>query len=231
MFKEKPGLAIVETIMVIAISGLLFAVVIGTLSIRRRSAVDDSARQVMSEIAKVRNQAQQGYIPPDQVSATPSLNKELYGMAIEFGNNSGVMTVRYLQQDPVSKNISAFGDYIINMPSQLKWYISSLTSVSNDCNNSFNSCKKITPSGAEYLPEGTMWLVFRNNNGQSYLLTPSQATRTSNYNVENQSNIRFAFAQPASGVDLAAQFKNAPAQYYANFDLSIINNQALEVVK
>lgn len=231
MLKRKPGLAIVETIMVLAISGLLFAVVIGTFATRRRAAVDDAARQVMSEIARVRNQAQQGYIPSDQASASSSFNKELYGMAIALTNNAGEMSVWYLQQDADSKAISAFGNYKINMPSQLKWYISSVGSTANDCKNYFNSCKNITSSGAGYMPEGTMWLVFRNNTGQSYLLTPSEATNSSKYTASNQSNVRFAFAQPGTGVDMTAQYNNASAKYFAKFNLSVANDQSLEVVK
>ena len=225
---KKIGLAAVETIIVLSISGLLFAVVIGTLAFRRKVAVDDSAKQVMSEIARVRNQAQQGY-----TTTQPGSGYELFGKAIVLTSESGNMVVKSLQQNMSTKAISAYGtDQTIPMPSQLKWYISTASLGAGGCSVYYNSCNVIDDT---YLASSSEVLIFRNNTGQSYMLTNAQFNDSNNYTLLTASNqpskVRFAFAVPGSGQTVAEQYSNASAKYYAYFDLTIPNNQYLEVVK
>lgn len=228
MLKRKPGLAAVETIIVLVISGLLFTAVIGTFSIRRRAAVDDAARQVMSEIARVRNQAQQGY-----TDTSPGIGEVLFGTAIELTNDSTDIKVKYLRQNLSSLQISTYGsDKVITIPSQLRWYISPSAAPfgTGACKDYFNSCNMNGTSS--YLQTATnYWLVFRNDTGKSYLLDSNNFSTEANYNTANQPIVRFAFAQKGPGATTDDQFKNATAKYYANFDLSVPNNQSLQVVK
>jgi hypothetical protein len=224
---KKIGLAAVETIIVLSISGLLFAVVIGTLAFRKKVAVDDSAKQVMSQIARVRNQAQQGY-----TATQPASGNELFGKAIVIQNNTDTIVVKSLQQNISTKVIAAYGtDETITLPSQLKWYISTSSLGTGGCSGYYNSCNLTDDT---YLSNPEI-LIFRNNTGQSYMLTSSQFNdTTNNYTFltdSNQPNVRFAFAVPASGANVDTQFSNATAKYYANFDLSIPNKQDLTVVK
>ena len=227
MLKRKQGLAIVETIIVLAISGLLFAVVIGTFATRRRAAVDDAARQVMSEIARVRNQAQQGY-----TDASPGSGEELFGTAIEVTSDSPDIRVKYLRQNLATRTISTYGtDKVITMPSGLRWYISTSAGAfgAGACKDYFNSCNM--NGSSSYLTATTYWLVFRNGTGDSYLLTSANFNSEASYIPANQPVVRFGFAQKGSGVGTDAQFSSAPAKYYANFELAIPNNQSLTVVK
>jgi type II secretory pathway pseudopilin PulG len=226
MLKRKQGLAIVETIIVLAISGLLFTVVIGTFATRRRAAVDDAARQVMSEIARVRNQAQQGY-----TDASPDIGEELFGTAIEVTSDSPNISVKYLKQNPSNRAISTYNTREITMPSQLRWYISTSAGAfgAGACKDYFNSCNM--NGSSSYLTATTYWLVFRNGTGDSYLLTSENFNSEASYIPANQPIVRFAFSQKGSGVGTDAQFKSAPAKYYANFELAIPNNQSLTVVK
>lgn len=231
MFRKNPGLAIVETIMVIAISGLLFAVVIGTFATRRKAAADDAARQVMSQIALLRNQAQQGYAP-----VSPAAGNELFGVAVVMENNLDKIKIRYLQQNTQNGIISSFSDVETNMPAQLKWYINTSTAgfTSDYCasGNNFNSCYDMASvDSSKYFLASPVWLVFRNGSGQSYELTGSEYASIANYTSLNQSKVRFAFAIPGSGLDIKTQFDNASAKYFANFDLSTPGSQDLTVVK
>jgi type II secretory pathway pseudopilin PulG len=242
MLNKQKGLAAVETILVLAISALLFTVVISTLQFRKKASYDDSARQVLSIIARVRNQAQQGY-----TYSSPEAGKELFGKAIVISTNSNQIVVKNLQQIP-SGNISSYGsDEIIPMPSGFSWYINtsnvgfntdggSVSCVGPTSNQNFNSCDLTTGAlNGGYLSQTTYWLVFRNNTGNSYLMTDTIAdsayTNPLKYTSVNQKNIRFAFALPGSGLTDKAKFDSALAKYYANFDLNVPNNQSLTVVK
>lgn len=235
MLNKQKGLAAVETILVLAISALLFTVVIGTLQFRKKAAYDDSARQVMSIIARVRNQAQQGY-----TATPPDATQELFGKAILISNTSSNMTIKNLQQVP-GGNISVYGtDEVVAMPSQLQWYINTNSAGFNlvggaasckgpDNAPNYNSCNMNDLSS--YLTASAYYLVFRNNSAQSYILTEAQFASIANYTSANQPKLRLAFALPGSGADDKAKFDSAIAKYYANFELAIPNNQDLTVVK
>ena len=241
MSSRPSGLAIVEVILVMSISALLFAVVIGTFATRRKAASDDAARQVMSEIAKVRNQAQQG-----QGASTGSIptGNEMFGQAIILAPNSSDITVHKLMQSRTTPyTISSYESYTIKMPGGLKWYIAE----DNGCSNQFSSCYGVPPSALGQLSDGDIWLradsspniilVFRNNTGQSYALSvPSTGIGTGpadivNYTTSRQGIMRLAFGIPGSGDTDLAKFAAGSSKYYANFDLSIPNNQDLKVVK
>ncbi len=96
----------------LAISVSLFAIVIGVFNFRKRTEVDDAARQVMSEIAKARNEAQQGMGPTTQAGVTRIQGggpNELFGVAIEFvedcGSNQSCMRIYKLLQGPPPGNL------------------------------------------------------------------------------------------------------------------------------
>ena len=251
---KSAGIAIVETILVLAISSGMFLVVISAFNARQRTEANDSARQVMSEIAKVRNQAQKGQGPETDAVVSNLANQDLFGQAIEFvqpvvsaPTSESKMVVYKLAQNRLTKEIGIYGKYDIAMPSGLGWYIN--TSSSPTCNE-FTSCYKknppTTPPGYITLNSpivgtgnpGNIMLVIRNNSGQSYAFNkaaaPSilgSADNPDNYTADRQVVLRLAFARPDTGSTLGAQMASAKNQFYAVFDLSIPNNQSLEVKK
>ena len=251
---KSAGIAIVETILVLAISSGMFLVVISAFNARQRTEANDSARQVMSEIAKVRNQAQKGQGPETDAVVSNLANQDLFGQAIEFvqpvvsaPTSESKMVVYKLAQNRLTKEIGIYGQYDIAMPSGLGWYIN--TSSSPTCNE-FTSCyiknPPTTPPGYITLNSpivgtgnpGNIMLVIRNNSGQSYAFNkaaaPSilgSADNPDNYTADRQVVLRLAFARPDTGSTLAAQMASAKNQFYAVFDLSIPNNQSLEVKK
>ena len=238
MSSRPSGLAIIEVILVMTISALLFGVVIGTFATRRKAASDDAARQVMSEIAKVRNQAQQG-----QATTSPGSGYELFGQAIMLSNDSSTITVYKLRQLRTDSTISSYDSYNINMPNGLKWFIEAGSSTGTYCNN-FTSCYgspldilSTSPISLD-ATNNAILLVFRNNTGQSYAFAvPStgigstDASDITKYTSTRQSSLRLAFGIPGSGSTDLAKFAAGSSKYYANFDLSIPNNQDLKVVK
>ena len=252
---KSAGIAIVETILVLAISSGMFLVVISAFNARQRTEANDSARQVMSEIAKVRNQAQKGQGPETAAEVANLANQDLdlFGQAIEFvqpvvfaPTSESKMVVYKLAQNRLNKKIVIYGKYDIAMPSGLGWYIN--TSSSPTCNE-FTSCYNknppTTPPGYITLNSpivgtgnpGNIMLVIRNNSGQSYafnkLAAPNlgSADDPDNYTADRQVVLRLAFARPDTGSTLGAQMASAKNQFYAVFDLSIPNNQSLEVKK
>ena len=252
---KSAGIAIVETILVLAISSGMFLVVISAFNARQRTEANDSARQVMSEIAKVRNQAQKGQGPETAAEVANLANQDLdlFGQAIEFvqpvvfaPTSESKMVVYKLAQNRLNKKIVIYGKYDIAMPSGLGWYIN--TSSSPTCNE-FTSCYKknppTTPPGYITLNSpivgtgnaGNIMLVIRNNSGQSYAFNKlagdylGSADKPDNYTADRQVVLRLAFARPDTGSTLGAQMASAKNQFYAVFDLSIPNNQSLEVKK
>jgi type II secretory pathway pseudopilin PulG len=250
---KSAGIAIVETILVLAISSGMFLVVISAFNARQRTEANDSARQVMSEIAKVRNQAQKGQGPETDAVVSNLANQDLFGQAIEFvqpvvsaPTSESKMVVYKLAQNRLTKEIGIYGQYDIAMPSGLGWYIN--TSSSPTCNE-FTSCyiknPPTTPSVYKTLNNpivgtgnaGNIMLVIRNNSGQSYAFNKlagadlGSAKSPDNYTADRQVVLRLAFARPDTGSTLAAQMASAKNQFYAVFDLSIPNNQSLEVKK
>ena len=243
MSSRPSGLAIIEVILVMTISALLFGVVIGTFATRRKAASDDAARQVMSEIAKVRNQAQQG-----QSTTSPGSGYELFGQAIILAPNLDYITVHKLMQSRTSPyDIISYENYIIKMPAGLKWFIEAgyptLSGYVTTYCNGFASCY-----GNFYFPQNlgsttrlaldsskpNIMLVFRNNTGQSYAFavptgTIGGASVIANYT--EQEYLRLAFGIPGTGDTDLAKFAAGSSKYYANFDLAIPNNQDLKVVK
>ena len=239
MSSRRPGLAIVEVILVMTISALLFGVVIGTFATRRKAAVDDGARQVMSEIAKVRNQAQQG-----QATTSPGAGFELFGQGIQIttgasGLTTGTMTVHRLRQESSTSAISSYDTYTIPMPAGLRWWVthSGTPNDSTYCSVNFTSCYNDKAMGYHLSSMGgSSILVFRNNTGESYLLgfTPGSSrpfTDIANYTASQQGMLRLALGRPGAGTAGQDSMTAAPNQYYAHFNLSIPNNQRLEVVK
>jgi len=239
MSSSPSGLAIIEVILVMTISALLFGVVIGTFATRRKAASDDAARQVMSEIARVRNQAQQGQ---GASTGTIPTGNEMFGQAILLGNNSDTITVHKLMQSRTDSSISSYENYIIKMPNSLKWFIE-VGSATPYCTTYFTSCygSPLANLGASPISlDGTtntrILLVFRNNTGQSYAFAVPTATiggasDAANYIPSRQSALRLAFGMPGTGDTDSDKFAAGSSKYYANFNLSIPNNQDLQVVK
>lgn len=256
MFSRKlKGISMIEVIIVIVISTVLFFFASSLFATRVNTARDNAARQVMADIALVRNQAQQGEGPKTTVGLSilqPSgarSGNEIFGEAILFSNNSSSMTSYKLYQK--GGEIVPYESNTINMPEGLRWYIMA----DNGCNtflaafpaNNFLSCyintSLATPSSKSlgsdpiYFNQtdpnsqtGTkLLLVFLNGSGQSYVfsaktntaggLAPLSASSLSNYTSSRQGKLRLALWYPNSAND----------RYFATFDLSIPNNQTLEI--
>lgn len=295
MFKsKKPGLAIVELIMVLAISAGLFVIVLSTFTFRQRSQSDDSARQVLSIIAKVRNEAIQGVGPTTTAGqnllqcnsiatcpASKSNSNELFGQGIKFyTNNQGsisYMLVMKLMQNRTTGLISAYQVEQVKIPGGLIFY--SEGSPTQKICSGFMSCyasdkkpdgtpdyESLFTSVLKQYPTMSTFLVFMNNSGQSYAfainnytndtdgsLLPAakftsgtdpiggyrvQNTNSSvspdsiaNYDSNHQGQMQLAILKPGSGSTLGAKVASSSAYYYINFDLSVPNNQSLQVVK
>ena len=288
---KKPGLAIVETILVLAISGLMFVVVIGLFSTRKRAQSDDGARQVLSIIAKVRNEAQSGKGPVTQsgknllkcnrtstcegvtANDTNSANV-IFGQAIKFytktiqGNTTSYLYIYKLMENQKSGLISAYEMDQIQVPGELLVFAPGGTkaSVDPDAEGStddsvapdnclgFATCYQQTGGSLNPIDKTPLSiasneyiaLVFLNRTGESYAFAMSNplspytngsykvtpdANRLSKYTSERQGILRLALIAPGNGNDLITKATNSTARYYINFDLSVPNNQSLEVVK
>ncbi len=224
----RPGLAILEVIIVLAISGALFVVVLGTFNTRKRVQADDSARQVMSEIARVRNDAQQGLGANTTTVPAGLVNKEIFGVAIQF--NDTRMRVFKLAQSrtPPLYLISVYESYEIAMPYQFRW--DNTASYIGGYGSSYNGTHLSTIPA----PSGTLvTIVFRNGTGQSYAFraalidtfkSTAAISKIANYTSSRQGNLKMAFY-------FGNTRSTATRQYYAKFDLAIPNNQSLEVLK
>lgn len=229
--KSYRGIAIVEVLMVLAISAGLFVFAIAAFSTRARTAKDEAARQVMSQIALVRNEAQQGRLDtPSDISG----GNELFGKAIIFDGNR--MLVYVLQQSQTgARPISVAGEpTIINLSDGLIWQ-KAFPSPPN-CNR-FYSCFKTAdnyrplsnwPISIDETNQNIM-MVFRNRTGNGYVFAAnvarplaigSAASQIQQYQDNRQVNLRMAFGAPDNS-----------AQYYANFDLTKVGDQSLEIVK
>ena len=248
MSSRPSGLAIIEVILVMTISALLFGVVIGTFATRRKAAADDAARQVMSEIARVRNQAQQGQGATTTTGADNLAGNEMFGQAIMLSNNSSTITVYKLKQSRTTpytiSTISVYETSNISMPAELKWFIATgsgcvkFTSCYVNTGTNVLSNMSTSPINLSALSNPNILLVFRNNTGQSYAFAVpngaeaiGSASNIDSYVTDRQSVLRLAFGIPGSvGTDLA-KFDTGTNQYYANFNLAIPNNQDLQVVK
>ncbi len=219
----RPGLAIVEVIMVMVISGLLFVLAIGVFNSRKGIQADDAARQVMSEIARVRNDAQQGLGATGATVPAGLVNKEIFGQAIQF--NDTKMTVYKLAQDRTTLTISSYEQYDIAMPYQLKWDNNPTYTL-----GSYGSSYKGVGLGTIPVSSGDLvMLVFRNGTGQSYAFGAAaggigSASSLANYTLSRQGNLKMAFY-------LGSPIASATKQYYANFSLAIPNDQSLQVFK
>lgn len=239
MLKAKnQGLAIVETILVIAISAALFVVVIGVFTTRQRTQYDDAARQVMAEIAKVRNEAQQGEGPTTQAERDVQSGKELYGKAIRFNTNGGLANKMIVENLVVnsSGSISSISSKEVKLLEGMNFFVSNGINSASYCSDNITSCYK---SGNDYVnlgsnltvTDGDLVLVFLNRTGAGYALGSNNYTSKANYSSSQQLDIRLALAVIGEGITAQDKMNSAVAQYYANINLSIPNSQSLEVVK
>ena len=251
MFRRvNKGLTIIEVLIVLAVSAGLAVISIGAFSSRGRTQDDDAARQVLANIALVRNQAQQSQGPTtDAGRAAITSGSTLFGQAIEFTFDGNWIDVKKLAKDTTG-NIYVYETAQINNPSSLAWNVSKGTDntpagvtcgtstqflacydgvpFKNSSNVIINSVNNITT------PVVKLILVFKNGSGESYALTSStdnaslsSYTKDINYNSAQQKKLRIGLAK--QGLTLPDDTK-AP-QYYINFDLSIPNNQDLQVLK
>lgn len=239
MLKAKnKGLAIVETILVIAISAALFVIVIGVFSSRQKTQNDDAARQVMAEIAKVRNEAQQGEGPTTQAEREAQSDKELYGKAIRFNTNGGLANKMIVENLVVnsSGSISSISSKEVKLLEGMNFFVSNGINSASYCSDNITSCYK---SGNDYVnlgsnltvTDGDLVLVFLNRTGAGYALGSNNYTSKANYSSSQQLDIRLALAVIGEGITAQNKMNSAVAQYYANINLSIPNSQSLEVVK
>jgi hypothetical protein len=181
--KQKAGISILEVILVLAISGVIFVIVIATFNSRRRTTYDDAARQVASEIQAVVNESQSGLGPtiPNTDPKYPRNGEELFGESIEFRNNCpaagrACLMVSKLKRTP-SGQVLVYEQYRRDVPQGLLFYIPSDTSPA--CPGQFTSCYAVPP-GTNFglmtaLPirlgqrfDWNFMIVVRNNTGAEY---------------------------------------------------------------
>lgn len=249
MRRRPVGVTTIEVIIVLAISAVTFLLAIGLFGTRTRVAQDDAARQVVSEIARVRNEAQQGLGPSTSEGKALLGGNELFGQAIEL---AGVNTKVYKLMKTPSGVITAYESYEIPLTQQLQWWILPAHGGSNDCNG-FSSCYKalggnnqqpLSREPIKLVGGQNVLLIFKNNTGQSYVFgrSPSAlglgnnnflglANDVANYIPDRQGELRVAYAVLGSGATASEQVANATAKYYLHFDLSVPNDQRFEVVQ
>jgi len=255
MFRRvNKGLTIIEVLIVLAVSAGLAVISIGVFSSRGRTQDDDAARQVLANIALVRNQAQQGQGPTTEAGQTALVaGSILYGQAIEFTYNGTRVDVKKLAQKTDGSIYVYETEELIN-PSRLAWNMSPggsgincnnftscyFSSVANDLQTFINSNNAILDKINTSNPEVKLVLVFLNGSGQSFALT-SNADPTNprvslpnssyldknNYTQAQQKNLRIGLAK----VGKASPNDTSSPQYYIKFDLAIPNNQDLQVLK
>lgn len=252
MVKTKlPGVSTIEIMIVLAISSVIFVIASSTFAVRERVSRDDAARLVVANIAKVRNEAQQGVGPTTENGKTLLVGgNQLFGQAIEFVGSE--MIVYKLMKTP-GGIIKPYEQYSVPLTQQLQWWLTRDDGA--DC-GLFNSCYKQNDTEGYQTIAGDpillgddsnyrLIIVFRNNSGQSYVFSRNSsvnditsddfmgpwADTLDNYEYYRQRNLRLAYAVPGNGATEQDRFLNAPVQYYVLFDLSIPNDQKFEVVK
>ena len=216
--RVNKGLTIIEVLIVLAVSTSLAVISIGAFSSRGRTQDDDAARQVLADIALVRNQAQQGQGPPTDAGRTALAGSELFGQAIIFTQDATNMEVKKLAKS--SSGIYVYESYTVNNPSSLAWNVSrgdGVTTRGQSCDGADNktqflSCyqdpivdgvgammpflnsdnayvKNIISTGTIIRPV----LVFLNGTGESYIMTDCQpaspACTIEGYNMASYTDI------------------------------------------
>ena len=200
--RVNKGLTIIEVLIVLAVSTSLAVISIGAFSSRGRTQDDDAARQVLADIALVRNQAQQGQGPTTDAGRTAlASGSELFGQAIIFTQDATYMEVKKLAKNKDTNVIYAYESYTVNNPSSLAWNVSrgdGVTSPLENCDGATNktqflSCyqDRIVGGVGAMMPfrnsdndyvkyiisTGTIIrpvLVFLNGTGESYMMTDCQ---------------------------------------------------------
>ena len=194
--RVNKGLTIIEVLIVLAVSTSLAVISIGAFSSRGRTQDDDAARQVLADIALVRNQAQQGQGPTTDAGRTAlASGSELFGQAIIFTNEGTRLDIKKLAKDTAGA-IYIYEENTIENPQKLAWNTASISGFSVACANTFISCydqgagfKSFTYSSNLIIKsldntscppnttcptanrETKLVLVFKNGTGESYALT------------------------------------------------------------
>ena len=217
--RVNKGLTIIEVLIVLAVSTSLAVISIGAFSSRGRTQDDDAARQVLADIALVRNQAQQGQGPTTDAGRTALAGSELFGQAIIFTQDATNMEVKKLAKS--SSGIYVYESYTVNNPSSLAWNVSrgdGVTTRGQSCDGADNktqflSCYQdpiVDGVGAmmpflnsanayvkNIISTGTVVikpvLVFLNGTGESYIMTDCQpaspACTIEGYNMASYTDI------------------------------------------
>ena len=199
--RVNKGLTIIEVLIVLAVSTSLAVISIGAFSSRGRTQDDDAARQVLADIALVRNQAQQGQGPPTDAGRTALAGSELFGQAIIFTQDATYMEVKKLAKNKDTNVIYAYESYTVNNPSSLAWNVSrgdGVTTRGQSCDGADNKTQFLScyqdpivdgvgammpflNSDNDYVKNiistGTIIrpvLVFLNGTGESYMMTDCQ---------------------------------------------------------
>jgi prepilin-type N-terminal cleavage/methylation domain-containing protein len=246
--RVNKGLTIIEVLIVLAVSTSLAVISIGAFSSRGRTQDDDAARQVLADIALVRNQAQQGQGPTTAATTALTSGSELFGQAIIFTQDATNMEVKKLAKS--SSGIYVYESYTVNNPSSLAWNVSkgsdnTLSTATCSTTTQFLACFDGVPFKNSTnpiinkinnitTPVIKLILVFKNGSGESYALTDnadnaslSTYTKDINYNSAQQKILRVGLAKQGSTLPDSTK----SPQYYINFDLAIPNNQELQVFK
>lgn len=259
--QKHAGLSVIEVALVLAISAGIFVIVIGTFSARRRTAYDDSARQVVSQIQTVVNEAQSGKGPTISPSDPlyPKNNETLFGEAIQFvqANCNGIankscMIVYKLKQQPNNGPIVWYEKYQQDLTQNLRFYLP--LSSPPPC-SPYNSCYQ-PPSGTMNVLQNDplrfcgafancdLIVVIRNGSGAMYAFSKNTfaspdstsfmgpfADKATSYQSQFQGKLQLALALPTNNGATPEDFANATFQYYINMGLGNLKTVELQVVR
>lgn len=259
--QKHAGLSVIEVALVLAISAGIFVIVIGTFSARRRTAYDDSARQVVSQIQTVVNEAQSGKGPTIATTDPlyPKNNETLFGEAIEFkqANCSGVankscMIVYKLKQQANNGPIVWYEKYQEDLTQNLRFYIplatppacNTLTSCYQPPNGAMNTLQSDPLLFCGPFANCDLIVVIRNGSGAMYAFSKSTfaaadstsfmgpfANNINSYQSKFQGKLQLGLALPLNNGATQADFTNATFQYYINMGLGNLKTVEMQVVR
>ncbi len=125
--KNKKAFSLIELVIAMAISLLLIGVLGGIYSLRRQTANDNAAQQILSQIDLVRNEAQRGASGYTQPPGSVNNPDTLYGQAVMFDNTcfgagKACMAVSKLRQSTSSPaDLVGYDAKTIDLPEGFKF--------------------------------------------------------------------------------------------------------------
>lgn len=236
-YKNKRGFSLVELTIVLALTFVMFSVVIGIFNQRRLVADDDGSKQIAAEIQKIVNEAKQSLGPlSDAEKQQFGAGDILYGQAIGFNNegcsSSGACLIVYKVAKTPAGAYFVYNTYQVKLPQG--FYFNLITPTGgNNCASNFVSCYQV-PAGSFqnlYAPpiNGTsgdpVGVLILNGSGAAYAYrggANSDVFPNPTNTLQRQGILRLAISNTIASSSLLDQnaWQTTANKYYLNLDLS-----------